>query len=95
MPEADRLLRHLQSEHVNEPGIAQGMFQILVDAGIVRPDGTPVAAARADRNPAWSCPARARPKPARFGLPAAINRRAAKSRLCGRLAINSGEHCDR
>ena len=56
MPEADRLLRHLQSEHVNEPGIAQGMFQILVDAGIVRPDGTPVAAARAASQPSLVVP---------------------------------------
>ena len=38
---ADRLLQHVRSEHIREPGIANLLFQVLVEAGIVHPDGTP------------------------------------------------------
>jgi hypothetical protein len=44
--EADRLLSHIRSDHVREPGVAQALFQILADAGIIGPDGKPPAAAR-------------------------------------------------
>ncbi len=40
--EADRLLNHLRAEHMREPGVAQALFQILADAGIIGPDGRPV-----------------------------------------------------
>ena len=43
--EADRLLQHIRSEHIREPGVAQALMQILVDAGIIGPDGRPTAAA--------------------------------------------------
>ncbi|MGD9721967.1 MAG: hypothetical protein AB7O59_10365 [Pirellulales bacterium] len=45
--EADRLLSHIRSEHIREPGVAQALFQILADAGIIGPDGRPTAAAAA------------------------------------------------
>jgi hypothetical protein len=45
--EADRLLHHIRSEHVREPGVAQALFQILAEAGIIGPDGRPTAAAAA------------------------------------------------
>lgn len=43
-PEADRLLQHIRNEHIREPGVAQLLFQVLVEAGVIRPDGTPTAA---------------------------------------------------
>jgi hypothetical protein len=42
--EADRLLHHIRDEHIREPGVAQAMFQILSEAGIIGPDGKPTAA---------------------------------------------------
>jgi hypothetical protein len=45
--EADRLLRHIRSDHMREPGVAQALFQILTNAGIIGPDGRPTAAAAA------------------------------------------------
>jgi hypothetical protein len=44
--EADRLLTHIRNDHIREPGVAQALFQILADAGIIGPDGKPPAAAR-------------------------------------------------
>jgi len=44
--DADRLLHHLRAEHLREPGVAQALFQILSEAGIIGPDGKPTAAAR-------------------------------------------------
>jgi len=40
-PTADRLLQHIRSEHIREPGVAQMLYQILVESGVIRPDGTP------------------------------------------------------
>jgi tetratricopeptide (TPR) repeat protein len=40
-PEADRLLQHVRNEHIREPGVANLLFQVLVEAGVIRPDGTP------------------------------------------------------
>ena len=39
--EAQRLLRHLQEEHMDEPGVAQKLMEMLVAAGVVGPDGSP------------------------------------------------------
>ena len=39
--EADKLLHHIRDEHIREPGVAQALFQILSDAGIIGPDGKP------------------------------------------------------
>jgi len=39
--EADRLLHHIRNDHMREPGVAQALFQILADAGIIGPDGQP------------------------------------------------------
>ncbi len=46
IPEADRLLHHIRDEHIREPGVAQALFQILSEAGIIGPDGKPTAAAQ-------------------------------------------------
>ena len=52
--EADRLLQHIRDQHIREPGVAQALFQILTEAGIIGPDGRPTAAAAAaaQREPA-------------------------------------------
>jgi hypothetical protein len=42
--EADRLLHHLRDQHLREPGVAQALFEILSEAGIIGPDGKPTAA---------------------------------------------------
>jgi hypothetical protein len=41
---ADRLLHHIRNEHLREPGVAQMLYQVLTEAGVIRPDGTPAAA---------------------------------------------------
>ena len=40
-PEASRLLEHIQSRHINEPGVARALTDLLVQCGVLRPDGTP------------------------------------------------------
>jgi hypothetical protein len=44
VPAADRLLKHIRDDHMREPGIAQALFQVLSDAGIIRPDGSMASA---------------------------------------------------
>jgi len=39
--EVNRLLTHIQTHHMNEPGVADAVMNMLVQAGVVRPDGTP------------------------------------------------------
>lgn len=38
--EASRLLDHLQTKHIREPGVAQALTRLLVQTGVLRPDGT-------------------------------------------------------
>jgi hypothetical protein len=45
--EVGRLLQHLQTRHAREPGVASAVHEILVQYGLVRPDGTPSAPAAA------------------------------------------------
>jgi hypothetical protein len=40
-PETARLIDHLQRQHVEEPGVADGLASLLVQSGLLRPDGTP------------------------------------------------------
>jgi hypothetical protein len=39
--EFSRLMAHIQTHHAREPGVAQALMQILVEAGLVSPDGRP------------------------------------------------------
>ena len=39
--EASRLLGHLQSQHINEPGVARALTELLIEIGVLNPDGTP------------------------------------------------------
>jgi hypothetical protein len=41
--ESERLLQHIRAQHLREPGVAQALFQLLADAGIIGPDGLPTA----------------------------------------------------
>jgi len=41
--EAQHLIQHIQQSHLREPGVAQAFVHVLVEAGILNPDGTPAA----------------------------------------------------
>jgi hypothetical protein len=43
LAEADRLMQHIRTEHFREPGVPQMLMNVLVEAGVIRPDGTPVS----------------------------------------------------
>jgi hypothetical protein len=45
--DADRLLNHIRNDHIREPGVAQALYQILMEAGIIGPDGKPAMPAPA------------------------------------------------
>ena len=69
--DADRLLNHIRTEHVREPGVAQALFQILHEAGIIGPDGRPTAAAAAaaGRTPELVVPGAAAAEPGKIWTP--------------------------
>ncbi|MBN8627173.1 MAG: hypothetical protein J0M17_16970 [Planctomycetes bacterium] len=39
--EFGRLVEHIQSQHIREPGVAQALMQLLYQAGVIGPDGRP------------------------------------------------------
>ena len=39
--EAMRLIEHLQKQHIEEPGVGEALTRMLIDVGLLRPDGTP------------------------------------------------------
>ncbi len=40
--QAMRLMQHIESRHIQEPGVAQTLTQMLINIGLLNPDGTPV-----------------------------------------------------
>lgn len=40
-PEAMRLIEHLQKRHIEEPGVGEMLTRLLMDVGLLRPDGSP------------------------------------------------------
>ena len=40
---AMRLMQHIESRHIEEKGVAQTLTQMLINFGLLNPDGTPVA----------------------------------------------------
>ena len=40
--EAMRLVEHIQGRHMREQGVAESLTRMLVEVGVLRPDGTPV-----------------------------------------------------
>ena len=41
--QAMRLMQHIESQHIQEQGVAQTLTQMLINVGLLNPDGTPVA----------------------------------------------------
>ena len=39
--EAMRLMQHIESRHIKEPGVAESLTRMLINAGLLNPDGTP------------------------------------------------------
>ena len=40
--QAMRLIEHIQKHHLEEAGVGKALTQMLIDVGLLRPDGTPV-----------------------------------------------------
>ena len=36
-----RLIQHLQERHIEEPGVREALTRMLIEVGLLRPDGTP------------------------------------------------------
>ncbi len=49
--EAMRLMQHIETRHMKEPGVAQSLTRMLINAGLLNPDGTPVAMPAGPRGP--------------------------------------------
>ncbi|MEX1224036.1 MAG: hypothetical protein WEA31_05750 [Pirellulales bacterium] len=67
VPEAEALLRTLQTRHINEPGIAQALYSMLAEMGIIDPNQAPRGGQPGGRPAAASQPAAA-PQEAPSGL---------------------------
>ncbi len=39
--QAMRLIQHVQQQHLEEPGVGEALTRMLIDVGLLRPDGTP------------------------------------------------------
>lgn len=61
--EATAILQRIQTHHLQEPGVSQGLYNILVQFGIIRPEGQPATAAQ---SPEMSEPA---PAPSQLWTP--------------------------
>lgn len=66
--EASRLVNHLQSQHINEPGVAEALAQVLIQIGALRPDGTPAGPAPGAVPPSGA-PAAAEGEPGKLWTP--------------------------
>ena len=80
VPEADRLLHHIRDQHIREPGVAQALFQILTEAGIIGPDGKPTAAAQREA-PGIVVPGAAAAEPGKIWTPGSDQPSGKKSAL--------------
>jgi len=49
-----RVIEHVQKRHLQEPHVAEMLTRMLVDVGILNPDGTPAMAPRSPEAPAMS-----------------------------------------
>jgi hypothetical protein len=51
-----QLIRHIQTQHAREPGVAETLVQLLMEAGLIGPDGRFVAAppAAAEAGKLWT-----------------------------------------
>jgi hypothetical protein len=53
-PEAMRLIEHLQNRHIQEPGVAELLTRMLVDVGLLNPDGSPAIGPQSPAAPAMA-----------------------------------------
>jgi len=40
--EIERLVQTIQTQHMNDPGVSEALFQTLVRYGVISPDGMPM-----------------------------------------------------
>jgi hypothetical protein len=59
--EAMRLMQHIETRHIKEPGVAQSLTRMLINAGLLNPDGTPVNMPAARRGAAEVMPSAPEP----------------------------------
>ncbi len=45
---AQKMLEHIRTDHMNEPGVAQRLMEMLMAAGVISPDGSPAGPAPGD-----------------------------------------------
>ena len=82
--------RYIRDEHLREPGIAQALYSMLAQWGIVRPDGT-MAAEAAPQQPGIVVPGcRLRQPVEKSGPRAAANRPPASAQEIGHLDAGNG-----
>ena len=55
--EAMRLVQHVESRHLDEPGVGEALTQMLVNVGLLRPDGSPAMPVPRGASPAAAEPA--------------------------------------
>lgn len=69
--EASRLLHHLQTQHIREPGVARELTELLVEIGVLNPDGTPAEPpeAAAAEPPSLVVPGQSDAKPGELWTP--------------------------
>jgi len=53
-PEAMRLIEHLQKRHIEEPGVGEMLTRMLIDVGLLNPDGSPAIGPESPEEPAMA-----------------------------------------
>ena len=74
--QAMRLIEHLQNHHLNEPGVGEALTRLLMDVGLLRPDGTP-AYAPGESEPAMAAAEEPAVEPGGLWTPDSASRAAA------------------
>jgi hypothetical protein len=59
--QAIQLVKHIEEKHIKEPEVSKILTQILINVGILRPDGTPAIPTQAETGMAAATPAEAEP----------------------------------
>jgi len=53
-PDAMRLIEHLQKRHIEEPGVGEILTRMLIDVGLLNPDGSPAIGPESPEEPAMA-----------------------------------------
>jgi len=67
--EFGRLVQHIRAQHAQEPGVSEALFQLLVELGLLRPDGTPTATMRRPVTDPLLTPGGSAPEPGKIWTP--------------------------